>query len=734
MTGIDRRKVLVGGGAGIGLVVAWALWPRSYRPNFAVAPGETALGAWLKIGDDGHVTVAIPQLEHGQGVYTALAQIVADELGADWRTVGVEAAPLNPLYANPLALDFLFEGTFARLPDDLRQAFAERAGLIVTGGSTSIRMFEEGCRTAGAAARALLCKAAARRWDVAWTDCTVDAGFVLHGGTRLRFAALAAAAAGEEVPDPLPIGVQGAGKLTGRTVPRLDVPSKVDGSAGFAADIRLPDMVHAALRQGPIGDSRLVRVDRAAADRIRGVLAVVENPRWVAAVATTWWAANRALDALAPRFETTGAVIDDAAIGRSLDAALAADGEPVATVGTIGALLDGAGVVTADYAAAPGVHAALETQAATAAFRDGRLELWLPTAAPAAARAAAARAAGLGEGAVVVHPTLGGGGFGATLDPLVAEQAAVLAMRLKRPVALVWSRGEDVGHDRFRPPARARMRARLSSNGTIAAWEARIAAPATGHALARRLLPEAAAIALGRADPYAVAGALPPYRIPALAIRHHVADVGLPTGHLRGGAHGYTAFFTECFVDELARVAGTEPLSYRIGMLGGDARLARCLTTVAALGGWGGGAPGSGQGIACHSFRGSHIAVLAEAEMGEGGRPRVERLVAAVDCGRMIHPDLVLQQIEGGLIFGLAQALGASTGITAGRTDVRGFAGLDLPRLVDAPDVIVEFVRSDEAPGGVGELGVPAVAPAIANALHAATGMRLRHLPLRRGA
>lgn len=727
----SRRNVLIGGGAGVGLVVAWALWPRSYRPNLAVAPGETTLGAWLKIGEDGHVTVAVPQLEHGQGVFTALPQIVADELGADWRTVGVESAPVNPLYANPLALDYLFEGTFARLPDDLRQSFAERAGLMVTGGSTSVRMFEEGCRTAGAAARAVLCKAAARRWSVTWTDCTVDAGFVVHAGKRLRFAALAAAAADESIPDPLPIGVQGAGKLTGRSLPRIDVPAKVDGSAVFAGDIRLPDMVHAAIRQGPIGDSRLVRVDRAAADRIRGVLAVVENPGWVAAVATTWWAANRALEALAPRFVTPGPLIDTAAITRSLDVALAGDGARIAAVGEIGSLLDGGGVVTADYTAGVGVHAALETIGAAAAWRDDRLELWLPTAAPAAARAAAARVAGLGEGAVVIHPTLGGGSFGATLDPLVAEQAALLAMQLKRPVNLVWSRGEDVLHDRFRPPAKARMRARLSSNGAIAAWESRIAAPSTGHALARCLVPDAAAMALGATDPYPVAGALPPYRIPALAIHHHAADIGIPTGHLRGGAHGYTAFFTECFIDELARVSGNEPLSYRIGMLGSDARLARCLTTVAALGGWDGGAPGTGQGIACHSFRGSHIAVLAEATMAEGGRPRVERLVAAVDCGRMIHPDIVLQQIEGGLIFGLAQALGASTGFTAGCTDVRGFAGLNLPRLADTPDIIVELIRSDEAPGGVGELGVPAVAPAIANALHAATGIRLRNLPLR---
>lgn len=318
MAGISRRKVIVAGGAGVGLVVAWGLWPRAYAPNLATAPGETAFGAWLKIGDDGHVTVAVPQLEHGQGVYTALAQVVADELGADWRTVGVEAAPINPLYANPLALESLFEGTLARLPQHLYDSYAQRSDAMLTGGSTSLRMFEDDARTAGATARALLCKAAARRWGVTWTDCSAEAGFIVHGRDRLRFAALAAEAVRERVPSPLPVGVAGAGKLAGQAVPRIDVPAKVDGSASFAGDIRLPDMVHAAIRQGPIGDARLVAVDRAAADRIRGVLAVVENPKWVAAVATTWWAANRALEALAPRFASDTPLADDAGIDRAL--------------------------------------------------------------------------------------------------------------------------------------------------------------------------------------------------------------------------------------------------------------------------------------------------------------------------------------------------------------------------------------------------------------------------------
>jgi len=631
----------------------------------------------------------------------------------------------------------LFGSAFTLLPQAMTADFAQRQGLTLTGGSTSVRMFEDDCRAAGAAARALLCRAAAARWDVAWTDCATAEGFVVHGGQRLRFAELVDAAAAETLPDPLPIGVQGAGKLMGQSVARIDTPAKVDGSANFAGDIRLADMVHAAIRQAPLGDSRLVAVDRAAADRIRGVLQVVEAPGWVAAVATTWWAASKALDAMHPRFATAGPIVDDARIDAALAAALAAPGRRIARVGDPDAVFAGARLVTADYAAAPALHAALETASATAAYRDGRLEIWMPTAAPGAARAAAARAAGIGEGDTVIHPMMAGGSFGAALDSRAAEQAAVLAVKLKRPVSLVWSRGEDTLHDRVRAPARARMSARLAPNGAILGWSSRIAAPSTGRDLATRLLPGGvAALARGWAggDGYAVAGAVPPYRLPNLSVDHHPVEIGVPTGHLRGGAHGYTAFFNECFLDEIARASGSEPLSFRIGMLGGDPRLARCLSTAASLGGWDGGVAGSGQGIACHSFRGSSIAVLAEAHIGDDQRPVVDRLVAAVDCGRMVNPDLVRQQIEGGLIFGMACARGAATGYARGLATVRGFAGMDLPLLDDTPDITVEFVRSDDPPGGVGELGVPAVAPAIANALFAATGTRLRRLPLRAGA
>ncbi len=735
---VTRRNLLVTGGAGVGLLVAWAVWPRSFAPNLAAAPGETIYNAWLKIATDGQVTVAVPQAEHGQGVWTALPQILADELGADWRTIAVEPAPLNPLYANPLAADTLFAGAFDRIPEALRREHAMRGALMLTGGSTSVRQFEPALRAAGAAARVLLCKAAAKRWGVDWETCETGAGFVTAGKNKLRFADLAAEAVDLDLPGELPMRVGDEGRLTGRSLPRLDVPAKVDGSATFAADVRLPDMVFASIMQGPVGESRLVRVDKAAAGRVPGMIAVVENERWVAALANNWWAANRALTALAPRFATHGVPIDDRHIAIALDAALARPGERFAKAGDIAAVMDGPGRITADYHVAPAFHAAIEPPCATAWFHGDRLELWLGTQAPGLAREAAARAIGIAPGAVILHPTLIGGSFGAALECEVAAQAAIVAAKTKRPVQLVWSRREALARDCVRAPARARMTARLGGNGAILGWRAQIAAPATGRELAARLMPGdalvKAALALpDNADGYAVAGAVPAYRMGGCLIEHHPAQIGLATGHLRGGAHGYTCFFTECFIDELAHRAGTEPMSWRIGMLR-DARLARCLSTAASLGGWDGGSEGSGQGIACHAMAGSYVAVMAEASIDDHGRPRVERLVAAVDCGRQVNPDLIRQQIEGGLIFGLAAATGKAVEFERNLVTARRLGQLGLPRLADTPDITVELLPSNADAGGVGDIGMVAVAPAVANALATVTGKRLRSLPFGAGA
>ncbi|MDB5689381.1 MAG: isoquinoline 1-oxidoreductase [Sphingomonas bacterium] len=726
--GISRRTMLIGGGAGAGLLIAWGIWPRHYAPNLVAVQGEHVLHAFLKIGTDGHVAVVVPQAEMGQGVYTALPQILADELGADWRTVGVEPAPVGPLYANEL---LVAEGVEGALPAGLRtiggwaaRQVAIRASLAMTGGSTSIRAFEDRFREAGAIARTLLCMAAADRWNVDPTVCDTADGFVVSGQERLRFGELAAAAAALAPPGDIVL----RGAMPPRSPPRLDMPAKIDGTARYAADVRLPDMVYASLRHGPHGDTRLAGVDNAAADRIPGMLAVVENPGWVAAVATNWWAANRALDAMRPRFATKGPLPDSASIDAALSAALAEEGTRFTEIGDVEAVFAEGGGITAEYSVPLAVHAAIEPMAATARISGDRLEVWMPTQAAGIARAAAARAIGFDEDAVTIYPMLLGGSFGRKIETEAAEQAAILALRMKRPVQLMWSRGEDIARDRFRPPARGRMAARMRRDGRLLGWRARIAAPPTFAELSARLMPGTGGGS--GAEAAAVEGAVPAYAIPAIAIDHHPADIGVSTGMWRSVAHSYTAFFTECFVDELAHVANVEPLSFRMQMLGGSRRLAHCLSTVTALGGWEGGVPGSGQGIAAHSAFGSHVAMLAEVHVDGAGQVVVDRIVAVVDCGRTINDDIVLQQIEGGILWGMAAALGATTGFTRGLADIRNFDALGLPILATTPEIVVRIVRSSEPPGGVGELAVPPVAPAIANALFAVTGRRYRSLPL----
>jgi isoquinoline 1-oxidoreductase beta subunit len=727
--GIDRRTLLVGGGAGVGLILAWALWPRSYEPNLRAGEGEHVFNAFLRIGNDGRVIVAVPQAELGQGSWTGLAQILADELGADWRTVGVEPAPLAPAYANRLLAEGEEDGRFGGGARRWRaRQFEGGAAAMLTAGSTSIRAFEKPLREAGAGARALLMKAAARRWEVEWETLDTIAGFVGDGRRRLTFGELAEAAAGEELPDYLPIRAGVDNRLTGQPLPRLDLPSKVDGSAPFAADIRLPDMVYASVRAGADEDDRLVGWNKAAALAVPGVFGVFDAPGWVACVATDWWAADRGVEALQSRWTVARPDVDSDSIDRALNHALDKDeGRRVHARGDLADAFEGGHVLRGHYRAGPAANASLETLTATARLGGDRLEIWAPTQAPGLARAAAARVAGLSEGQVTLYPTLAGGGYGRKLETRAIEQAAMLAVRTRRPVQLVWSRLEESVQDSFRAPAKAQLLARLDEEGVILGWQARIAAADTGAQLAERLQGGGTAMA-AIGDP--TAGAVPPYAIPAVVVDYLPADTGIRVGGWRSGAHSYTAFFTESFMDELARLSGVEPLSFRMQMLGDNPRLARCLTTAATLGGWDGGVPGSSMGIACHSAYGSHIAALVEVEVGADQTVRVLRSVCAVDCGRIVNPNIVRQQIEGGLIFGIAAATANPIGFEHGRPDGRGFGDFGFPGLAASPEVTVELLESDEEPGGVTELGVPVAAPAIANALQALTGRRLRSLPL----
>ena len=731
-TGVSRRTLLIGGGAGLGLVLAWNFWPRDAAVPLRAAPGETTLNTWLKIGEDGRVIVAVPQMELGQGAYTALPQILADELGADWRTVAVEPAPLAPIYANRLlgedqdGLPSAFQGAARWI---MREG---QGGIVMTGGSTSIRAFEAPLREAGAAARTLLAKAAADRWNVDWEEVETAGGFALHGGARLSFGELAAAAAGYEVPGDLPMRSGLADRLTGQPLPRIDLPAKVDGSARFAGDVRLPDMLFGAVRAGPIGNSRLERVDREAAERIPGVRAIFENPGWAGAVATNWWAANRAVEAMKPVFETIGGLVSTADIDAALADAMEGGGASrIVESGDTGSAFIGGTGFSAHYSAGPAANVPMETMTATARIEGDSVEVWAPAQAPGLARAAAARAAGVAEDRLTLYPMLIGGGYGRKLETAAIEQAVVMAMQVRRPVQLTWSRLEEMTQDHYRPPALGHLQARMGEGGRIAAFSARIAAPATALQTAERLRTGRSGDA-AQADPSAVAGAAPPYAISTVMVDHVPVDVGLPTGIWRSASRSTNAFFLESFIDEVARQTGNEPLSFRMNMLGDNPRLARVLTTAATLGGWDGGVAGGSMGIACHSAYGSYAALLVQVSV-EGQRISVERAVCAVDCGRVVNPEILRQQIEGGLLYGMAAALARPIDIEDGLPTVRSLGALDFLRLGRSPEITVEIIDGGAEPGGATELAVPLAAPAIANAVYAASGQRLRSLPLQLG-
>ena len=587
----------------------------------------------------------------------------------------------------------------------------------------------------------MLAKAAAEHWGVDWQQCTAGQGFIRHGEKQLAFAALAGEAAAFDPPDPPPLRPRPGGEDprafppgTQLRFPRLDLPAKVDGSYLFAGDVRLPDMVFAAIRHGPIGESELSSVD----EKAPAGITLVKGRDWLAAVADTWWSAERALTAIEPQFIARKRA-DSTRIETALDEALRfGEAQTLHEAGDPDDLLARDFSLALRYDVAPALHATLETASATARLTDGKLELWLATQAPELARRAAARAIGLSERDVVLYPMPAGGSFDRRLEHDHAAEAALIAKEIGKPVQLTWSRWQEHLAGRPRAPVMATLAARVTPAGDLVGWKARLALPATSREFGRRLFggdspTEAMAASAGEFDPLALEGAVPPYAVQHMMIEHVPATIGLPTGRLRGNAHGYTAFFNESFVDELAHRARREPLSYRIALLGHDLRLVACLQRVAKLANWGGGEENSGQGLACHVIgaNGSEgrIAVIATARRDESG-VRVDRLSAVADIGRIVNLDIARQQIEGGLIFGMGLALGSSTAYAEGLPVTGRIGELGLPLLADCPAIDIDFITSDAAPADPGELGVAAVAPAIANALFSAAGIRLRRLPL----
>ena len=715
----DRRTVLIGGGAGIGLVVLYAVWPHRLPSDLAVGAGEQPFGNFIKIAKNGQVTVAVPQAETGQGIWTALPQIVADELGAAWDSVAVEPAPLTGAYFNPMAGEQGWLDGFGWLR---AHRIEEDGRMRITAESTSVRAFEGPLREAAAVARAMIVGAAADRWDVNPRDCETGDGFVLNRGRTFTFGELAEEAADRTPPAKPPLRQASKGRLIGQPLPRLDGPAKADGSWRFAGDVRLPEMLFAAVRIAPPGGT-LKSFQHAAIERVEGVRHVTARADWIAVVAETWAAAERALKAADPQF--TGH--SSPATMRSLFEQALASGSPRRRYrrGDYEGTIRGSRPLAATYYVAPQQHLGLEPLTATARFQQGGLEVWAPTQAPGCARQRAAEAARMSQSDVTLYPMPPGDASGRALEADAIPYAVELARQLKVPVQATLSQSASQNHDLISAGALARMTALPGSGGITAAWKMEVAAANGMAAAIERMFDVEDKRRLIRTT---ISG-MPAYAIPNVTIEAVEPALPFQIGYMRGSPQREFAFFAESFVDELARAAGMEPLAFRMSMLGGDGRLARCLQGAARLAQWDGGGAGSSMGIAGCSAFGSHIGLVANASIGSDQRVKVERLAAAVDCGRVVNSDLVAQQIEAGLIWALGQATVAEPDWVAGMPRARPLGGIGLPRIADVPQISVEIIPSSDPPGGVSALGTTVLAAAVANAIFAASGKRMRSLP-----
>ena len=701
---LDRRTLLIGGGAGVGLVVAFALWPRHLGTDLPLKAGEQPFGNFIKIGRDGRVTVAVPQVETGQGVWTALPQIVADELGAAWETVAVELAPLAGHYANPLAKA---EGW----PDKL----------TITAGSTSVRAFEMPLRQAAAIAREMLVGAAADRWNIDPSECVAADGYVINGVRTFSFGELAEEAADRGAPRSSQLRTDKHGRLLGQPLQRLDAPAKANGSLRYASDVRLPGMLFASAWLAPPG-GKLNSHSKDAANRIPGVRNVLASDKWLAVAADTWWAANQALRAADPKFSGPRTAAD---VRPLFEEGLAAgDAQSWFNRGDYNKSVQGSRPLASTYYVAPSLHLGLEPLSATARFSGNHLEIWVPTQAQDAARARAQEAA---SGArITLYPMPVGEPAGRALETDAIKLAIELARETGRPVQLSLSQSASQNHDHPSGGMIAKMMALPGAGGITAAWKMRVASGGGFGAALAALGGGDAPDKLGRPD---LDGSAPPYAIPNVAVDAIQVPIPYEAGYMRGSPQREFTFFTESFIDELAHVAGMEPLAFRMSMLGTNPRLARCFTSVAQAAQWDGGAAGSTMGIAGCSAYGSHIALIANATIGEDQRPRVHRLVATVDCGRVVNSGLLTQQIAGGLLWALAQATMPQPEWILGMPKARALRELGHPGFERIPDITVNLIGSTASPGGVSGLGVSVLAPAIANAIYAGTGKRLRSLP-----
>ena len=711
----NRREFLKAAAlSAAGLVIAFYV-PAGRR--FAHAAGTAApavpplppANAFLRIAPDDTVTVLLAHSEMGQGIWTTLPMLIAEELDADWSRVRVEHAPAAPVYAHT--------------------AF----GAQLTGGSTTTWSEFDRYRQVGATARLLLVQAAAQRLGVSPGACRTENGAVIAGDKRLRYGELADDAAKLPMPATVALKDPKDWRVIGRPTRRLDTPEKIDGRAVFGLDVKLDGLLTAVVARSPVFGGKVKSFDDSAAKAVPGVRKVVQVPSGVAVVADHFWAAQQGREALKVDWDLgAGATLDSVAMLAELRRLAGTDGKLAASAGDApGALAKARQPVTAEYVVPYLAHAPMEPLNCTVRIGPDGCEIWTGTQAQTFEQMTAAAITGLKPEQVQIHTTFLGGGFGRRAVPSSdwVNEAVHVAKAAAAPVKTVWTREDDVRGGYYRPAFLHRLRVALGDDGLPVAWD---------HAMVGQSVmagtPFEASYAKTGVDPSSVEGVADSPYLKAIAnhrVQLHDHRAPVPVLWWRSVGHSHTAFVMESMIDELARAAGVDPVAYRRRLLAGQPRHLGVLDLATQKAGWGSPLPaGRARGVAVHESFGSYVAQVAEVSL-VNGRIRVHRVVCAIDCGIAVNPATIEAQMESGIAFGLGAALESEITFKDGRVQQSNFDDYKVLRLPDMPQVEVHIVPSRERPGGVGEPGTPPIAPAVANAVAALTGQRLRELPLR---
>ncbi len=747
-----RRRFLLGGlAAGTALVVGWGAAPprqrlRATAEGAVQHAGTVALNGWVAISPDGTIDVVVPRSEMGQGVHTALPVLLAEELDAPLEAVRVVQAPIDKIFANLTVL----RDTLPFHPDDagnfqlgarwVAGKVARELGIMFTGGSTSVKDAWPTMRAAGAVARAMLLRAAAEQWKTTAATLSTRDGMVLHpDGRRAPYGLLAqrAGALGGDIDaDDVRLKPPAGFRLIGKPLPRRDAPSKVNGRAVFGIDVRPEGLLYAALRMAPVLGAGVAGFDAGKVTAMPGVEHVVDVSSvlqpfsgagaGVAVVAKGWWQAKQAALALPVQWTTSphAALSSESVFAGFAKALDEESGHAYFETGSQD--LADTRIVQAEYRAPFLAHATMEPQNCTAQVLDGKVRLWSPTQVPSIAVDVAAKVAGVAREDVTIEVTMLGGGFGRRLETDMVAQAVAVAMQTRgRPVQLIWAREDDTGHDVYRPAALARYTARVDGSGRVLAWDSKLASGAIGH----QYFPRNLGLPGVGPDKTTAEGEYDlQYAIANRRSRHVTVDSVVPIGYWRSVGHSHNAFFKESFADELAHAAGQDPVAWRRALLQDHPRHLAVLD--AALARAGTPPEGRAHGVAVHQSFGTVVAQVAEVSV-EGKEIRVHRVVCAVDCGLVVNPNIVAQQVESSVVFGLSAALAGEITFSGGQPQQTNFGDYPVLRMGQVPEVETIIVPSAEPPEGMGEPAVPPVAPAVANAVFKLTGQRLRSLPLR---